>query len=126
MTGEGIVTKKVQEAVNRIKKPVVLEALYANTKHKELTQGTSENENWHSWVRRTIQILAGIRGLSMILIFLKWQMMRFNEAVRRNRQKAEDRSTAAEGSIEVPNADFQILHVARACVNGTGSAHAPH
>ena len=28
--------------------------------------------------------------------------------------------------IEVPNADFQILHVARARVNGTGSAHAPH
>lgn len=56
MTGEGIVTKKVQEAVNRIKKPVVLEALYANTKHEELTQGTCGNENWHSWVRRTIQI----------------------------------------------------------------------
>ena len=68
MTGEGIVTKKVQEAVDCIKKPVVLEVLYANTKHEELTQGTSKNENRHSRVRRTIQILGGIRGLSMILI----------------------------------------------------------
>lgn len=97
LTREGIATRKVQEAVNRIKKPVVLEALYANTKHEELTQGTSGNENWHSWVRRTIQILGGIRGLFMILMYLEWQMMRFNEAVRRNRQKVEDRSTAAEG-----------------------------
>ena len=109
MTREGIVTRKVQEAVNRIKKPVVLEALYANTKHEELTQGTSGNENWHSWVRRTIQILGGIRGLCMILIYLEWQMMRFNEAVRRNRQKVEDRSTAAEGSKQAKAHDRQHL-----------------
>ena len=98
MAREGIVTRKVQDAVNRIKKPVVLQALYANTKHQELTQGTSGNENWHSWVHRTIQVLGGVRGLFTIRIYLEWQMMRFNEAVRRNQQKAEDRSTAG-GSI---------------------------
>ena len=58
-------TRKVQEAVNRIKKPVVLEALYTSTKHSELTQGTSGNENWHSWVRRTIPILGVICGLQV-------------------------------------------------------------
>lgn len=102
-------TRKVQEAVNRIKKPVVLEALYANTKHPELTQGTSGNENWHSWVRRTILILGGVRGLFMIRIYLKWQMMRFNEAVCRARQKAEDKSTAAEGSVQAKARDRQHL-----------------
>lgn len=109
MTREGIVTRKVQEAANRIKKPVVLEALYANTKHQELAQGTSGNENWHSWVRRTIQILGGVRGLFMIRIFLEWQMMRFNEAVSRNRQKAEDKSTVAEGGMQAKAQDRQYL-----------------
>ena len=102
-------TKKVQEAVNRIKKPVVLEALFANTKHPELTQGTSGNENWHSWVQRTIQILGGVRGIFIIRIFLKWQMMRFNEAVSRARQKADDKGTVAEGSMQAKARDRQHL-----------------
>ena len=109
VTREGIATRKVQDAVNRIKKPVVLEALYANTRHAELTQGTSGNENWHSWVRRTIQILGGVRGLFMMRIYLKWQMMRFNEAVGRAREKAQLKRTAAEGSMQPKTQDRQLL-----------------
>ena len=65
-TREGTATRKVLEIVNRTKKPVVLEALYANTEHSELTQGTSGNDIWHSWRLGTIPVLDEIRGLFMI------------------------------------------------------------
>ncbi len=71
---DGIATSKVREAINRIKRPAVLNALFANTLHKELTQGTSGNENWHSWLRRTIAILGGMRGLATTLDSLAWQI----------------------------------------------------
>jgi len=92
---EGIVTSKVREAIQRIKSPAVLKALWYNTTHPELTQGTSGNENWHSWLRRRIPILGGVRSFFMLLILLAWQMMRFNEAVERRRSKA-----AAKASTE--------------------------
>lgn len=38
---DGSTISKVREGINRIKKPAVLTALFANTKHKKLTQGTS-------------------------------------------------------------------------------------
>jgi hypothetical protein len=44
----------------------------ANIKHEELTQGPSGNENWHSWVRRTIQTPGGICGLFTIHMYLEW------------------------------------------------------
>lgn len=106
---EGIVTSKVQDAIKRIKKPAVLNALFANIKHTELTQGTSGNENWHSWLRRTIAILGGVRGLFIILIFLEWQMMRFNESVRASRQKAADKSTASSSNMQAKAHDRQLL-----------------
>ncbi len=73
----------------------MLNALFANTKHKELTQGTSGNENWHSWLWRTIAILGGRRGLAMIQKFLAWQMMRFNEAIKAARQKSAQKIAAS-------------------------------
>ena len=48
----------------------VLNAMFANTLHRKLTQRTSGNKNWHSWIRRTIAILGGMRGLAMIHVFL--------------------------------------------------------
>ena len=56
---DGIVTGKVKDAVQRIKNPAVTKALFYNTTNPELTQGTSGNENWHSWLRRIIPILGG-------------------------------------------------------------------
>ncbi len=105
---DGIATSKVWEAVKRIKKPAVLNALFANTKHKELTQGTSGNENWHSWLRRTIAILGGMRGLAMIQKFLAWQMMRFNEAVRAARRKSAQKSAASSGVTQMKAQDKQL------------------
>ena len=45
---ERFATSKVREAIKRIKRPAVLNGLFANTLHKELIQGTSGNKNWHS------------------------------------------------------------------------------
>ena len=80
----GIVTKAVQDALKRIKKPVVLNALWVACEHPELVQGTSCNENWHSWLRSRIPILGGVRGYAMLVILLTWNVMRFNEAVQAN------------------------------------------
>ena len=90
-----IVTSKIREAVQRIKSPAVLKALWFNTTHSELTQGTSSDENWHSWLRRRIPILGGVRSFFMQLIMLAWQMVNLNEAVERRRTKA-----AAKASTE--------------------------
>ena len=90
-----IVTSKVREAVQRIKSPAVLKALRFNTTHPELTQETSGNENWHSWLRRRIPILGGVRSFFMLLTMLAWQMVNFNEAVESRRTKA-----AAKASTE--------------------------
>lgn len=115
---EGIATNKVREAINRIKRPAVLNALFANTLHKELTQGTSGNENWYSWLRRTIAILGGMRGLAMIQMFLAWQMMRFNEAIKAARQKSAQKSAASSGTMQLKAQDKQLL----ACKQAFASA----
>lgn len=94
MPDAGIVTSKVRAAVGRIKAAHVLKALFANTRHPELTQGTSGNENWHSWLRRTIPVHGGVRSYFMLLILLAWQMMRFNEAVEARRRKAAEKAHA--------------------------------
>lgn len=77
----GIASKSVLNAVRLIKEPVVLAALWATTEHLDLIQGTSINENWHSWLRTHLPILGGIRTFFLLLILLSWQQMRFNEAV---------------------------------------------
>ena len=73
----------------------MLKALWFNTTHPELTQGTSGNENWHSWLKEHIPIKGGVRSYFLPLILLAWQMMRFNERVRQRRLKA-----AAKASTE--------------------------
>ena len=93
-SSDGVVTGKVKEAVQRIKAPAVLQALWLNTTHPELTQGTSGNENWHSWLKRRIPVLGGVRSFFMLLILLAWQMMRFNEAVEQRRSKAAAKARA--------------------------------
>ena len=42
----------------RIKKQPVLGALVGASKYPELTQGSSGNDNWHSWLKQTIPVLA--------------------------------------------------------------------
>ena len=106
---DGFATSKFREAIKRIGKPAVLNALFANTKHMELTQGTSGNENWHSWLQRTIAILGGMRGLAMMQMFLAWQMMRFNEAIRAARQKSAEKSPASSGITQMKGRNKQLL-----------------
>ena len=84
----GIVTKAVREAVERIKNPVVSQALWACCQHAGLVQGTSINENWHSWLARTIPVLGGVRTYFMLCCLLMWQAYRFNQSVRRSKQAA--------------------------------------
>lgn len=84
----GIVTKVVREAVERIKNPVVSRALWACSQHENLIQGTSINENWHSWLKHHIPILGGVRTFFMMCMLLAWQQYRFNQSVLRNRKAA--------------------------------------
>ena len=84
----GIVTRAVREAVERIKNPVVSQALWACCQHAGLVQGTSINEGWHSWLARTIPILGGVRTFFMLCCLLTWQVYRFNQSVRRSKQAA--------------------------------------
>ncbi len=84
----GIVTK-AREAVERIKLRVVSQALWACNRHTGLVQDTSINENWHSWLGRTVPILGGVRTLLMLCCLLTWQVYRFNQSVRRRKQAAK-------------------------------------
>jgi len=102
----GIVTQKVREAVGRIKTICLLEALFANTRHPELTQGTSGNENWHSWLKRNIPVLGGVRSFFTLLILLAWQMMRFNEAIETNQKKADDKKKDGDQLKSLRTAPF--------------------
>ena len=74
--------------MERIKNPVVSQALWACNRHAGLVQGTSINENWHSWLARMIPILGGVRTFFMLCCLLTWQVYCFNQAVRRNKQAA--------------------------------------
>ena len=84
----GIVTKVVREAVDRIKNSVVSQALWACCQHAGTVQGTSINENWHSWLACTIPILGGVRTFFMLCCLLTWQVYRFNQLVRQSKQAA--------------------------------------
>ena len=113
-----IVSSKVREAVGRLKKPAALSAVFADTLHTELTQGMSGNEKWHSWLRRTIVILGGMRRLAMTQIFLAWQMMRFSEAVGAARKKSAQKDAAFSGAVQMKARDKQLL----ACKQAFASA----
>ena len=67
---------------------MVLAALWATTQHLDLIQGTSINENWHSWLKTHLPILGGIRTYFMLCVLLQWQQMRFNSAVLMRRRQA--------------------------------------
>ena len=82
------VTQKVRDASRRIKDRVVLDALWVASEHPELVQGTSQNENWHSWMCSRIPILEGVHGYAMLATLHAWNMMRFNEAVQANQYAA--------------------------------------
>ena len=94
------VTPKVRDALRRIQNRVVLDALWVACEHPELVQGTSTNENWHSWLRSRIPILGGVRGYAMLVIFLTWNMMRFNEAVQAKQDAAALRRPRSEQPAE--------------------------
>lgn len=96
----GIVTTTVRDAVKRIKNPVVLDALWVATEYPHLAQGTSCNENWHSWLRRNIPILGGVRSYGMLVILLTWNVMRFNEAVQANQDAAVAREVRQRGQAD--------------------------
>lgn len=98
--GTGIVTKMVRDAVARIKKEPVLSALVGASKYPEFTQGSSGNENWHSWLKRTIPVLGGLRTYFMLTILLAWAQMRFNEAVLAKRKAKETADKKASGELE--------------------------
>lgn len=84
----GIASAAVLKAIQLIKKPAVLAALWAITQHLDLIQGTSINENWHSWLKTHLPILGGIRSYFMLDMLLQWQQLRFNSAVLTRRQQA--------------------------------------
>ena len=84
------------KAIELIKKPVVLAALWATTQHLDLIQGTSINENWHSWLKTHLPVLGGIRTYFMISMLLQWQQMRFNNAVSARRRRDIGRITDGE------------------------------
>lgn len=96
----GIVITTVRDAVKRIKNPVVLDALWVATEYPHLAQGTSCNENWHSWLRRNIPILGGVRSYGMLVILLTWNVMRFNEAVQANQDAAVAREVRQRGQAD--------------------------
>ena len=74
--------------MERIKNPVVSQALWACCRHPGLVQGTSINENWHSWLARMVPILGGVRTFFMLCCLLTWQVYRFNQSVQRSKQAA--------------------------------------
>lgn len=73
LQGAGIATQAVLEAIELIKKPVVLAALWATTQYLNLIQGTSINVNWHSWLKTHLPVLGGIRTYLMLSMLLQWQ-----------------------------------------------------
>ena len=89
----GIATPAVLRAIELIKKPVVLAALWATSLHPDLIQGTSINENWHSWLKLHLPILGSIRSYFMMSILLQWQQMRFNNQVLAQRRQASRLNT---------------------------------
>lgn len=89
----GIATPTVLKAIDLIKKPVVLAALWATTLHLDLIQGTSINENWHSWLKLHLPILGGIRSYFMMSILLQWQQMMFNNQVLAQRRQVSRLNT---------------------------------
>lgn len=114
----GISTKSVLNAVRLIKEPVVLAALWATTLHLDLIQGTSINENWHSWLKTHLPILGGIRTYFLLLILLQWQQMRFNKAVRDKRagkaRPGDDGNGGASGQLNVRREEALRQQIAKA------------
>ena len=69
-------------------------------------------------MRRTIAILGGVRGLAMIQMFLAWQMMRFNQAIRAARHKSAQKSAASSGAMQMKAQDKQLLACKQAFASG--------
>ena len=59
-----------------------------------------------------------MRGLAMIQMFLAWQMMRFNEAIKAARQRSALKSAASSGAMELKAQDKQPM----ACKQAFASA----
>jgi hypothetical protein len=129
--GAGVVTKAVRDAVGRIKKQPVLGALMGASKYPELTQGSSGNENWHSWLKRTIPVLGGLRTYFMLCILLAWAQMRFNEAVLAKRKAKQATGKKASGELESEREqalrqEMAAAFKAAAAAPSTRKAHHPY
>jgi hypothetical protein len=73
--------------VRRLLHTKMLESLFQLHKYLDWIQGTSPNENFHSYLRAHLVISGGGRGYNLLWIFLCIVAKRFNEGVQRNVHK---------------------------------------
>lgn len=91
--------KKVRQAVKNITEQQNLEALYSAKQFPDFIQGTSPNENWHSFLRRYVKVQGGSRSLSLLEMFLERTRMYYNLAVSQNKNSKGSSRKDKDGQL---------------------------
>lgn len=94
-------TKDVHHALGQLCEDKLLESLLAIRDYPDMVQGTSPNENSHSYLKSRIRITGGSRSYQVVKIAAKLQQVSFTEAVEHNARARTLRGGAAREGKEM-------------------------